>query len=425
MARRTLISGFLALLLLSGSVTVFLALVATRPGATAKPPQERVWMVETTTAEPAAHQPMLRLYGRIESPSDAILTAAVEADVLSVAVREGQQVTQGEVLVTLDPRELSLQLIQREADVTELQAMIASEQTRFESDQRALEQEQTLLRLSRQGLQRATTLKKRKLSSDSALDEAHQALARQQLSLNSMRKAVDDHPARLAQLQAKLDRARALRDRSQLDLDRATITAPFAGRVAEVMVSAGVRVRNGGQLLQVYDTGALEVRAQIPAIHVTALQQGLRDHGQLQASATLDGTQLLLQLSRLAGRVEPGRGGVEGLFQLQPGELTPRLGRFIDLTLVLPPQRDTIALPGSAIYGTHRVYRVDDNRLRSITVERVGSLTRAGETLFLVRSSELSSGDQLLITQLANAIDGLQVEVAEGAPPISQATVAP
>lgn len=413
MKRRPLVTSLFALLLISGAVMTFMALVATKPGATAKPPQERVWTVETTTIKPAALRPTLRLYGRVESPRTAILTAAINADVIEVLVAEGQSIKQGELLLRLDPRDLDLDLAQRSADVAQLEALIDSEKTRHQSDQRALTHEQTLLTLNQQALQRATTLKKRKLGSDADLDQARQNLARQRLALNTRQQAIDDHPARLAQLQARLDRARALRDETALQLERTSISAPFDGRVARVMVSPGSRVRSGEELLEVYDTNALEIRAQVPEAQIPALRGGLAEPQGLPAQATLDGSPLTLRLTRLAGRVDPGRGGIEALFQLESSTLAPRLGRFIDLSLELPPQQDTVALSGSALYGTNRVYKLKDQRLQAVSVERVGSATGPqGDTLFLVRSPDLQAGDQVLTTQLANAIEGLKVRSA-------------
>jgi multidrug efflux pump subunit AcrA (membrane-fusion protein) len=396
MTRRSLLTSLFALLLLSAAVMVFMALVATKPGATAKPPQERAWTVATSTVTPGPHQPTLRLYGRVESPRTAMLTAAMTADVIEVGIREGEDVILGQSLLLLDPRDLKLELTQRNADVAQLQAQIDSEKTRYQSDQRALQHEQTLLDLNQQARERATTLKKRKLGSDSELDQARQNVARQRLALNTRRQDIDDHPARLAQLQARLQRAIALRDETALQLKRTAVSAPFSGRVAKVMVSPGSRVRGGEELLEVYDTNALEVRAQVPETQVAALRQGLASGQPLLAQATLDGSPLTLQLMRLAGRVDPGRGGIEALFLLQHGELAPRLGRFIDLTLTLPPQQNTIAVSGSALYGTHRVYRINEQqRLQAVEVTRVGSISNADETL------------------LANAVDGLKVKPAE------------
>ena len=60
MTRRSLLTSLFALLLLSAAVMVFMALVATKPGATAKPPQERAWTVTTSTVAPGPHQPTPR-----------------------------------------------------------------------------------------------------------------------------------------------------------------------------------------------------------------------------------------------------------------------------------------------------------------------------------------------------------------------------
>jgi RND family efflux transporter MFP subunit len=417
MTKRSIFTGFLALLLLSGAIMAFMALVGSKPGATAKPPRERIWSVDSLVARPAAHHPELRLYGRVESPRTAMLSAPMTADVIAVPVREGQEVEPDQTLILLDPRDRKLELAQRQADVAQLQAQIDSEFTRYQSDQHAIEYEKTLLKLTRQALERSTTLKRRKLGSDSELDQASQALARQQLALNTRQREIQDHPARLAQLQARLERARALRDLAELELQRTTLSAPFAGRIAEVMVSPGARVRPGEQLLEVYDTAKLEIRAQIPETTVPMLRQGLQHQGRLEACAELDGLTLQLRLERLAGRVEPGRGGVEGLFSLERGDLAPRLGRFVDLTLKLPEQADTIAVPGSAIYGTHRVYKIVDQRLQSVVIERVGRIADHGDTLFLIRSPDLKAGDHILTTQLANAIDGLKVQAGDAVQP--------
>ncbi len=53
----------------------------------------------------------------------------------------------------------------------------------------------------------------------------------------------------------------------------------------------------------------------------------------------------------------------------------------------------------------------EENRLRPVTVERVGELRREGKDLLLIRSSALRNGQRLLLTQLPNAVEGLLVKV--------------
>lgn len=66
------------------------------------------------------------------------------------------------------------------------------------------------------------------------------------------------------------------------------------------------------------------------------------------------------------------------------------------------------------MYGTHRLYRIDDQqRLQAVQVSRLGSISNADQTLFLVRSKELAPGDLIVNTQLANAVEGLKVKPAD------------
>ena len=139
-----------------------------------------------------------------------------------------------------------------------------SEQIRYASDLEALEQERRLLQLSGQNLERTRRLQKQKLGSDSELDQARQELARQRLSLATRERAISDYPARVQALEAKLKRAQARLQTTELDLERSRIVAPYPGRIASVEVAEGNQVSPNQQLLALYDPARLELRARIP-----------------------------------------------------------------------------------------------------------------------------------------------------------------
>ena len=72
---------------------------------------------------------------------------------------------------------------------------------------------------------------------------------------------------------------------------------------------------------------------------------------------------------------------------------------------------EQVAVPLEAIYGVDRIYKLDENRMKSVEVTKVGERrTGANETVALVRSPALRDGDQIIVTQLPNAIDGLKVK---------------
>ena len=221
------------------------ALIATKPKPKPVSVVERAWLVSTMETRPARYTPSVTLYGRIESLWSSELTAALSADVQEVAVVEGAVVDKGDLLVRLDDRDERLELLQREAELKQAEARITSEITRHKTNLETLPREQSLLKLTSSEVSRLQDLVKKKVGAQSALDTARQALEKQAIALSLRQQAVDEHEARMAEVEAARNRAEALRDQALLELERATVVAPFNGRIARVLVSPGRRVRNG------------------------------------------------------------------------------------------------------------------------------------------------------------------------------------
>jgi len=403
----------LPVLLLGSALLIAMALYLLRPQPVVVANAEKRWHVEVTAVEPSAIAPTLPLYGFIESPGVASISSAVDADVVEVPALDGASVLAGELLVALDPTDLELVVTQREAELAETTSEIEQEQQRFRRDKLALEEEQKLLQLARRGADRANRLAKQKLGSQAGVDDAERALAQQQLAVNSRELSLESHPARLARLQAEAKRRSALLAQARIDLGRTRLAAPFPGRIAKVTVSVGDRVRVGTVLVAVYDTSRLELRAQIPGHHVSVVAEALKNGLELPAWGRVNGRRIEFVLDRLAGEVIRESGGASAIFRLQGRDEELPLGRFVDIHLTLPAVANTVALPFDALYGNNLIYRIADSRLQSLAVSRIGITTDdANRDLVLLRSTDLRSGDQVLLTQLPNAVDGLLVEIA-------------
>ncbi|MEN8215215.1 MAG: HlyD family efflux transporter periplasmic adaptor subunit [Pseudomonadota bacterium] len=378
--------------------------------------EEQAWVVTVVSVTPATLSPTLTLYGRVESPRTATLRAPsqslnVNAKVIEVAVLEGETVKKEDRLIRLEDSDSIFNLKQREADIVDIEAQIDLEKQRHANNLTALTHDEALLKLMQTSVERLRKLKKQRLSSQSALEEAQQAVERQMLQVINRRLDIKNHKARLAQLQAKRRRALAQRELIRLELARTKITAPFTGIIAKVFVAVGDRVRSGDTLLSIYDNAALEVRAQIPSRYQGTILDALAAGYQLQAHAQVHKKSVLLQLDRVSGQINPDSGGIDGLFRVEDNFL--RLGQFLSLSLSLPKQTGVVALPFEAVYGRNRIYKLVDGRMKGLTIERVGEqVLPSGKSQILVRSPALQIGDQVIVTQLPNAMDGLKVRVA-------------
>ncbi|NKC17016.1 MAG: biotin/lipoyl-binding protein [Gammaproteobacteria bacterium] len=402
----------LPVVILAAAAAGALALVKTKPEGEPVTTQEKEWLVTVARVVRGGYRPTLVLYGRVETPRTARLTAPITADVVEVHVLEGERVKAGQLLASLDDREAKLLLRQREAELAEIDAQIEIENQHHSNDRDALARELKVLELAGRAVKRAEDLARTHVGSRAQLDAARQDEEQRSMAVDARRTAILGHPSRLAQLEARRAKVAALKDRAQLDLDRTRVRAPFAGPVSAVQVAVGDRVQPGTPLLQLFDSEALELRAQIPARYVPSVRRALANAESVSAAAVVEGQAVEAVLQRLGAQVGRGSGGVDALFGIKRGAHNLPLGLTVELTVQLGIERDVIALPPQAIYGAKHVFRVEGDRMRRLTVERVGEMRTDGETLMLLRSAELNAGDAVVSTQLPNAIDGLKITVA-------------
>ena len=407
----------LPLLIVAAGIGGMTALVKSKPEREPLGAEERSWPVAVTAIAPGTVTPQLLLFALVDSPRVTHLSSAVTADVKAVDVLEGQRVGLDDRLLALDDREIRLVLAQRDAEMAGFEADLEHETLRHRNNVAALKHEEELLVLARREVARARDLAERKVGSQASLDKVRRDEERQMLAVEQRRLAIREHDSRRKQIEAKLARARAQQSQAMLDLERTRVYPPFTGRITEVFVSPGDRVRSGDRLVAMFDSELLELRAQIPLRYLPVVRAALERGERLGARARVDGQEVHAELHRLTARVDRGSGGADGLFRVTRGNRWLQLGRTVELVLDLPAVTDAVTAPREALYGTDRVFVLDGERMRSVEVERLGeSRGDDGSDRVILRSPELKPDDRLIVTHLPNAIDGLKVKVA-GPPP--------
>ena len=239
----------------------------------------------------------------------------------------------------------------------------------------------------------------------------------QAIALSRQRRLVLDFAHRLASAEARVDRVLASLEEARVQLERTRVRAPFQGRVTRVAVAPGERVAPGTAVAEIYDDTTLQIRVQIPNVHLPVLQRALALGERPRAMADFGDRRATGALDRLVGAVGAGQSGVDGLVRLDLDGLPPDLGRTVSLRITLPAQDNVVAVPVQAVYGQQRLFLIEDGRLTGIDVERVGAITgNDGEQRLLVRSDAFDEGTRILTSQLTNAVTGLRVRVEDVAP---------
>ena len=403
----------LPLLILAAGAGGMTALVKSKPEREPLGAEEPSWPVAVAAIEPGTVTPQLLLFALVDSPRVTHLSSAVTADVKAVDVLEGEEVLLDDRLLALDDREIRLVLAQRDAEMAGFEADLEHETLRHRNNLAALKHEEALLELARREVARARDLAERKVGSQASLDKVRRDEERQMLAVEQRKLAIREHESRRKQIEAKLARATAQQSQAMLDLERTRVYPPFAGRITEVFVSPGDRVRSGDRLIALFDSDMLELRAQIPLRYLPVVRAALDRGEALTARARVDGQEVHAVLHRLTARVDRGSGGADGLFRVTQGSTWLQLGRTVEIVLGLPAVHDAVTAPREALYGTDRVYVLDGERMRSIEVERLGETHPAGgDSRVILRSPGLKPSARLIVTHLPNAIDGLKVRVA-------------
>ncbi len=410
MKRRNRHGLLLSAVILLAAAGLFALLVATRPRTHAVPVEEKAWPVSAMEIHPGRWPRTLELYGRVDALSRTKITSPLAAEVVSVAVQEGQAVAAGALLATLDDRDFRLEVARRQAELEQAQAAIDEENSRHRGDLEALPGERRLLSLAQAEVDRLRGLMKKNLASRSKLDNARQTLARQAIAVARIEESVRTHESKLRELRARLAQRQAALDKARLQLQRTRLTAPYAGRVIRVQAAEGQRVNPGTVLLELYADSSMVLRAVVPEPQVALLREMVAQGREVTARGRLDGRSVEARLLRLTATTNDA-GGVEALFRLDGRSRWPQLGRVFELQVELPPVEGVVPIPWEALYGNDQVYLIDSkSRLHGVKVERAGQLRRQGRDRLLVRLPE-GIGGRLLTTQLPNAVEGLLVKV--------------
>ena len=365
--------------------------------------------------------PEVRLYGRVETPNAAQLTALISAPVAVLAAREGDRVDAGAVLVALDGTDMALALERAEAELAQAQADLEVLLLAGDEDRAVLAYQE---QLAAQAVAKADWHRKlfaqgsiSRQTLNGALSESHA----QAIALVQQRGLVASFEHRRSRALASVARAEASEREARVNLERAAVKAPFPGRVTRILVAPGELVAPGTTVAEIYDDTRLEIRVAIPNVHLPEVEAALAAGDRPAVLADFGDYQGTGFLERLVGAVEKGRSGVDGLVRLAADVDPPDLGRAVQLRMTMPPVQDLVALPVQAVYGQRRVFTIEDGLLAGIDVERVGEMTTEhGDLKLLVRGPGLSDGARVLTTQLSNAVTGLRVSVADDA----QGTVA-
>ncbi len=206
--------------------------------------------------------------GQVRPQTKVDVASDVSGKITKLAVKEGQMVTAGQLLVQIDP--------------TNYQAAVQRSEAQIASSRSQLAQAQANLEQAKKSYERSLAIKKQnaQLVSDEQIEQ--------------LRTAVDVNTAMAESAKHAVDQAQAGLDDAKSSLAKTTLYAPMAGRVTRVVVEQGETAvpgtfnKDAATLLTISDMSVLETRVKVDETDVARIKVG--DSAQVQIDAFPDTT---------------------------------------------------------------------------------------------------------------------------------------
>jgi membrane fusion protein (multidrug efflux system) len=302
----------------------------------------------------------IQFAGSLAPVTQTTVKSKVSGDVMRVMVREGQSVTEGQVLAQVDTADIKARLDAQEAALAEARAKLDIAQKNRENNQQLLRQ---------------------KFISQNAYDTTQSTY---EATAASMRSA--EAQLRIAQKQ----------------LDDANVRAPFSGIVARKMVNAGEKVGIDSPLFALVDLGRMEIEAPAPASEIPSVRVGQ------PVSFRVDGFDRAFngRVERINPVAEQGSRSITLYISVANQDGVLRGGMFAKGQIVLDKSAPAAVVPASAIRdesGQSYVYTIEDGKIGKRAV-KVG-MTEPQQGLVEVKSG-LESGLQVVSARVTGLKPG-------------------
>ncbi|HSR07116.1 MAG TPA: efflux RND transporter periplasmic adaptor subunit [Bryobacteraceae bacterium] len=240
------------------------------PGRESKTAAPAAAVVVGTVA--AAEQPWAAVYeatGTVRARTSTVIAAKLMGYVREVKVQTGDRVREGQLLVTLDARDLDVNSRHAEAALKEVRSSMPEADSAVAAAKASLD-------LTQSTFNRMQELFNKKSISNQEFDEASG-------KLKAAQAAYQMAIAKRAQLDAQAARVQQDVRASEVARSYAEITAPFAGIVTAKTVDPGTLAVPGTPLLTIEREGAYRLEASVEESHLSAIRVGQA------VSVTLDG----------------------------------------------------------------------------------------------------------------------------------------
>ena len=349
------------------------------------PQRERVIAVNVLTLQPQTITPEMVVFGELRSRRTLDLRSATGGTVREVSddLVEGGRVSEGQLLLRIDPTEAEAGRDRATADLQDAQAELRDAERALVLAEDELTSARGQVALREQALARARDLETRGVGTTAAVETAELALSSAASTVLTRRQALASAQARIDQAATRLARAEIGLSEAERDLAETRIVAAFDGTLADVTIGLGGRIAANERLAQLVDPSALEVSFRVStAQYARLLQDGELIAAPVEVRLEVSGVDLRASgmITREGATVGAGQTG-RLLFASLEDAAGFRPGDFVTVRIAEPALDNVALVPATAVAPDETVLVVDEeDRLNSV---EVSLLRRQGDDVIV------------------------------------------
>ncbi len=310
-------------------------------------------MLSISEVRQAEFNDYVRLTGSVQ-PITTVQLSPLEAGIVErIVAEEGEQVKRGDVIVELSNNNLSMQILQSEADLAEKQnilrnTLISMEQQRLTLRQEQLQLDLEVQRKSRTFEQNDELYRNNLLARETWLqskEDYELSLRRRELIMERQRQDSLYRTNQVVQMESDLNSMSRNMQLIRQRVDNLKVKAPIDGEVGMLDVVLGQSISSGASIGQVNDLSAFKVTAQIDEHYIDRIVRGLT------ASFERQDHNYQMTLSKVYPEVREGQFRADFIFS---GDIPDniRSGQTYYMNLQLGQSSDALLIPRGAFYQT-------------------------------------------------------------------------
>lgn len=377
-----------------------------------RPPFKTVYTVDTVIAQSGNFQPSMIVYGEVQASKTVDLRSLVAGKIVEVNPRlqVGSRVEKGEMLFQIDKFNYETALDSAQSTVIETKARISENEAMILIEEARIKSLQQQLALAQSDWTRISELQKRGSATPRSVEERELIVSQRSQSLEQSQLNLVAEKSRIEQLKAVLTRSERSIVQAERDLKDTALLAPMTGVIRENNASEGRLIGANDMIVSMYRDDKLEVRFTLTDQRFGRIQSdktGIIGR-EVEVIWVVGGEEYRYPatIERIGAQITSDRGGVEVIAgikgEVQGSPLRP--GAFVEVIVPDKAFEGNFRVPETALYDNTKIYVSVDGQLDERIVK---VLARDGDAIII--DGELSNGDKILTTRIAEISEGLNV----------------